>query len=59
MAGHFLLSKKARGISGSKMLLLSKERVIKFLAKLDWQTMEESLFAPNTETIRKIIFKNN
>lgn len=56
MAGHFLLSKKAREISGSKMLLLSKERAIKLFAKIRWANNGGKPICPKCGNTEKIYF---
>lgn len=59
MAGHFLLSKEARGISGSKMLLLSKEHVIKLFAKIRWADNGGKPVCPKCGNTKKNIFSKN
>ena len=56
MAQHFLLSKEARGISGSKMLLLSKERVIKLLTKIRWADNGGKPVCPKCKNNKKNYF---
>lgn len=56
MAGYFLLSKEARGISGSKMLLLSKERVIKLLTKIRWADNGGKPICPKCKNNKKNYF---
>lgn len=56
MAQHFLLSKEARGISGSKMLLLSKERAIKLLAKIRWADNGGKPVCPKCGNTKKTYF---